>query len=126
MTGYGNPPEWFDFDYGYTWKNASGNVEGSQRRIVWPSYGNIIGVGQVRNPNTGESSVVPLISQDYGQSWYYPFDFPEDATVNYRALAAKMYSSQFVPYVGGTIQDEGYKKPAIFKGPFNWETLIVE
>lgn len=127
MTGYGDPPDYFGFDYGRVWKNASGYVEGSQSSIVWPSYGNIIGVGNVTNPNDSEeTSVLPLISKDYGVSWSYPFNFPEDTTVNPEALAAKMYSSTFVPYVGGSIKDGYRDKPAIFKGPFNWETIIVE
>jgi len=37
-----------------------------------------------------------------------------------------MGDSKFIPYVGGSIWDESYKKPAIFKGPFKWETIIVE
>ena len=134
LTGYGNPPDYFGFDYGRVWKNAPGYVDGSMRALVWPSYGNILGVGYVKNPNNpSETSFLPLISQDYGVSWYYPFSFPKDATgyhknyfYNHYALAAKMYDSKFIPYVGGSIWDESYKKPAIFKGPFKWETIIVE
>lgn len=126
MTGYGDPPDWFGFNYGRVWKNTDSYVEGSQTATVWPSYNFVIGVGGVTNPNSGETSVLPLVSDDYGMSWYYPFGFPKSSVVNRYAVAAKMYSSTFVPYVGGSVWDEGYKKPAVFKGPFTWETIIVD